>query len=167
MDGLQLFDYEGVLDGARFFAGTSLTVFDISGYVEEVSAGDYGKVYIGLGVNEIGYDKDDLRAVFVHTVRALRAADPDRIVCLMSVTPVSRIKSENSNLFTKDNVLAFNEMLREIARDEGAWYLDVYAALADEEGYLPAEVTSDGVHFSSAYYERWYELFKTNYVLEE
>ena len=166
VQGLQIYDYEGVLSGAAFYAENSMTVLGSSDFEASVNAGGYGKVYIGLGINEIGYDFDDLRAAFTELIGGLRASDPDRLICLMSLTPVSRNSSATSRYFTKDNVLAFNEMLHDIAEREGVWYMDVYSALADEEGYLPADVTADGVHFSSAYYGRWYELFKTNYVLE-
>ena len=59
---------------------------------------------------------------------------------------------------------SFNQMLQDIAREQQVWYLDVYPVLCGEDGYLPSEVTPDGVHFTPAHYQKWFEYMKTHYV---
>ncbi len=42
--------------------------------------------------------------------------------------------------------------------------MDLCEALSDESGYLPSNVTSDGIHFSADHYKVWLDYVKTNYV---
>ncbi len=164
VNGLSLYDYGGVLAGADFYTENSMTVLGIGPKAAQLEGKSYDRVYIGLGMNELAYDRETIRARFAELIATLRAQDPDRVICLMAVTPVSRNKSAGSSSVNIDLVRSFNEMLYDVAAAEGVWYLDVYAALADDEGYLPADVTPDGVHFSPSYYERWLDLLKTRYL---
>lgn len=167
VNGLSIYDYEDVLHGATFYAENSMTILGAGDYVSRAAGSGCRKIYIGLGMNELSYDKDALRQCFTDAIATLRAGDPDRIIYLMAVTPVSRHKSDTSSDFTKSRVQSFNEMLRSIAEDEGVWYLDSYTALADGDGYLPSDVTADGVHFTPDYYKLWIELLQTHYYTED
>ncbi len=164
VNGLYIYDYENRLAGAAFYAENSMTVLGISDTIRRVSGGDYGKVYIGLGMNELAYDRDTIRARFEDAIDTLRADHPDRIIVLMAVTPVSYAKSSGSRYFSIDLVRSFNEMLYAIAGDKEVFYLDAYSALANEDGYLPSDATSDGVHFTPSLYARWIDLLTTRYL---
>ena len=124
----------------------------------------YGKIYIGLGLNEVNYNRDVIRSSFVSLVQRLQQDHPGAIIYLMAVTPVSLDKSSDSTNFTKDLVVSFNQMLYEIAQQAGVYYLDDYTALSDENGYLPSDVTSDGIHFTAAHYELWFQYLLTHYI---
>jgi hypothetical protein len=162
--GLNLYDSDKVLTGAAFYAANSVTVLSVDDYVNQMSSCTYGKIYIGLGLNEVNYDRDVIRASFVSLVQRLQQDHPGAIIYLMAVTPVSLDKSSNSTNFTKDLVVSFNQMLYEIAQQTGVYYMDDYTALSDENGYLPADVTSDGIHFTAAHYELWFNYLLTHYI---
>ena len=66
--------------------------------------------------------------------------------------------------FTMERVLAYNEKLLELAQEREMWYLDLVEALADDTGYLPANVTTDGVHFTAEEYAVWLEYLRTHYA---
>ncbi len=166
VEGLALYDYDGLLEGASFFSEDSITVFASLSLLKQLKDGNYGKVYLELGKNEISADKDDLRVGYESVVDTLKSYCPDSIIYLMAVPPVSREKTLNSQTYTRALVQQFNEMIFEIAREKGVWYLDVYSALSDEKGYLPEEVTADGVHFAPGHYEKWFDLLANNYVDE-
>lgn len=162
--GLDMYDYDDVLAGADFYAANSVTVLGVSDYIRQMEGTVYGKVYVGLGTNEMSYDKDTLRGCFEDMIDMLLDYNPDCIIYLMSVTPVSEYKSSTNSSFTKELAIAFNEMLREIARDRGVYYLDVYSVLCNDQGYLPSEVTVDGIHFTPAHYAYWFDYLQTHYV---
>ena len=61
----------------------------------------------------------------------------------------------------------YNEMIRQIAIDKKVLYLDVGAGLSDENGILPDEASSDGVHLNKAYCEKWLAYLKTHTVTKE
>lgn len=162
--GLDYYDYEDVLSGAAFYAANSVTVLGVADYVAQMAGTQYGKVYVGLGTNEMSYDRDTLRQAFNTMIDQLQANNPGCIIYLMAVTPVSEYKSSTDRYFTRDLAVDFNSMLRSIAEERGVWYLDVFTPLANEKGYLPSEVTSDGVHFTPGHYEIWFDYLQTHYI---
>ncbi len=159
---LGMYDYDGILRDADFLETESLA--DTEAYLEELTAGGYGKVYLGLGPEELTRNSETLLRAVGDTVRALRAEDPAVLVYLMSVTPVSEYRSASDKLTTRERALALNDALLALAREEGTYYLDVFSVLADDEGYLPGDVTEDGMSFTPAHYRAWFELLETHYI---
>lgn len=162
--GLDMYDYDGLLTGADFFGTEKLTAFEAVDYIRDMEDGDYGKVYIALGVNELWRDMDALRACYVEMLEELMSYSSDSILVLVSVPPVSAYRSSTNANYTRELVVEYNEMLLALAEEWGVWYLDAYSVLADEEGHLPSEVTEDGIHFTPAYYQRWFSLLAENFV---
>ena len=162
--GLDLYDYEELLRAADFYGEEELSCFDAMEYIRAMESGDYGKVYISLGVNELHRDIEYIQPCYENMLAQLREYDEDMIIVLVSVPPVSAYRSETDYSCNRKNVLAYNEMLRALALEWDAWYLDVYSVLGDEEGYLPSEVTMDGIHFTPAYYAGWFEALANCYV---
>ena len=131
-------------------------------YLDAMAQKQYGKVYIELGINEMGGSVD----VYISHYRALldkiRATQPNADIYIMAVTPTSRAKTGTS--FSRERVIMYNNALYQLAADWGCWYLDDFTPLADSEGYLPASDTWDGVHFVVAKYRVWEELIRTHYA---
>ncbi len=167
LSGLWYYNSEQLLplDSSHWAVEDSLTILSASSYVSQLASGDFGKIYIEFGVNELTYDKDTLRSSFDEVIDQLQADHPNAIIYLTSVTPVSAYCDSNRP-FKRNDVLAFNEMLREIASEQQIWYLDVYPCLCGPDGYLPSDVTSDGVHFSAEHYKNWFDYLKTHYIPE-
>ncbi len=163
--GLWLYNNEQLLptDASHWHWADSLTILGASPYAAQMSGQTFGKIYMGFGINEVNYDKTALRAAFNTVIDQLQNDHPDAIIYLMSVTPVSAWCDANRS-FKRSAVQAFNDMLRDIAREQQVWYLDVYPALCNEDGFLPSDVTPDGVHFNGAWYQRWFDYMKTHYV---
>lgn len=162
--GLDMYDYDGLLTQADFYGTEKLNAFDAMDYIRKMEDGDYGKVYIGLGVNELWRDMDALRGCYMEMLEELMSYSSDSIIVLMGVPPVSAYKSDTNANYTRELVAEYNEMLLGLAEDWGVWYLDTGSVLADGEGYLPSEVTEDGLHFTPAWYQRWFALLAENFV---
>lgn len=162
-EGLAIYDYDGLLDNASFVTKDGVNLLNAAELLSELDDKIYGKIYIELGTNEMSYDLDQLRVCYEDLVDALEERYPGSVIYLMAVPPVSRYKSNNNAAFTKALAVKFNEMIMEIALEKNLWYLDVYTALADEDGYLPSEVTVDGIHFTPGHYELWYNCLRYSY----
>lgn len=162
--GLDLYDYDGLLAEADFYGEEELSCFGAMEYIRAMEGEGYGKVYIGLGVNELGHDIENIRPCYENMLAQLKVYDENMTIVLMSVPPVSAYKSDTDYNCTQANVLEYNEMLLSLAAAWDVWYLDVYSVLGDQEGYLPSEVTMDGIHFTPAYYGAWFETLANFYV---
>lgn len=163
--GIYSYMYDENISKATFDTATSLTVFGAGEYFEHAATGGYSKVYIGLGLNEIGFDHEAIREENRKIIDTIREGNPDAIIYLFSLTPISKYRSGNDSLYNNENAAKISQVLREVAEEKQCYYIDMVPVLAGSDGYLPSDVTTDGVHFVKEYYPCWYEYLQHNYVL--
>jgi len=174
MDGFRLFSGLTTCD---YYTATSMSVNAIDTkqcisldngqqgtILQGVTQKKYGKIYIELGINEIGYEKSAFIAKYGEMLDQIIAAQPDCAIYVMGLTPISQDKSEGGDTFTMEHVKEFNVALRQLAADKGCYYMDLVSALSDSTGYLPASETTDGIHFSADVYKSWLQYVKTHYA---
>lgn len=114
----------------------------------------YGKIILIFGTNEMGYDMDYLRPRFAAFLDRLAEVQPEAQIWLCTAPPVNPDLA-GSEVFTVENCLAVNGIIRQLAEERGYGVLDVYGLFADEEGVLPRECTGDGIHLTVEGYRRW------------
>ena len=68
---------------------------------------------------------------------------------------------------TNEHLRVYNELTQKVAQEKQVVYLDLYSAFVGEDGQLPADASTDGVHLSGAYYKAWLEYLKTHTVSYE
>ena len=176
-DGLRLY---GGVPGADFIQHTGITVFDVDTkdriridgqtytMMEALGLKQYGKVYVMLGINELGYFNDNAFATaYADMVDEIRAIQPDAVVYLQNLVSVNPDKCAANNqpyYVTNEQIAVYNDIIAEVAAEKHAVLVDVNAALVDETGILPAEGSTDGVHFTKDYYIKWYDYLKIHTV---
>ena len=160
VDGFRLWSGLSVCD---VYAETSMTVLNAQKLIDKMGDEQYGKIYMLFGINELYLGPEKMAENYGKVIDTLREKNPDAIIYVMAVTPVSKSKSESSQ-FTKESIEEINEALYGMAEDKECWYVDLFDALSNDEGYLPDEVTSDGVHFTPSYYKIWLDYLRTHYV---
>ena len=45
-------------------------------------------------------------------------------------------------------------------------YLDISSVIKDENGYLPDDAATDGIHLNKNYCDKWLQYLKTHYIVE-
>lgn len=65
------------------------------------------------------------------------------------------------------NVNAFNEIIVETAKEKQVALLDVAHVFRSEQGDLPADMASDGVHFKKDGYQLWYAYLRCHVLTAE
>ena len=53
-------------------------------------------------------------------------------------------------------------MILDMAISKQVYFLDLYAFMADENGFLPEEAAFDGIHLKKSYCEKWLEYLRTH-----
>ncbi len=173
VDGLS---YYSGLDTASYYSTTGMTVLSanskydfyspIGTYetaVGAAAAGDYSKVYIELGINEIGMDVWRFIAYYSAIIDRLQSSLPEADIYILSLTPVNT-KRNSGGVFTMANVNAYNEALKLLAIEKECYYLDCVTTMVDASGFLSDWDTWDGVHFYEHKYLEWEEIIRTHYV---
>jgi len=122
---------------------------------EALALRPFGKVYLMLGINEIGDGTtDSFAAQYAAVVDAIRAAAPDAIVYVNAIFHTTREKSETS--FFKNEVIdARNAAISRLADGEHVFFIDSNPVYDDADGTLRPDYTGDGVHVYAAYYTLW------------
>ena len=155
-DNVNAFAYKGLnvgaLDSEKCIKinGTKYTV------MEAVSITRYENYYISFGINELGWEYLE---VFIEDIDQLvdhiLSINPNAVIYIASVVPVSYEISETDDVFNLDNVNKFNTEIIKYCHDkENVIYTDYAAAVSDEYGYLPEEGTTDGKHCTADYSRR-------------
>ena len=129
--------------------------------MDAVRMSDANKFYILIGVNSIAYSKESFIQKYAAVIKSIKEFHPDSIIYVQSITPVAVNNSYNLNNKT---INEYNEALVQMAQQLGVYYLDIHSALADENGVLPANATTDGLHFGPTYYQKWFDYLKTHTV---
>lgn len=113
---------------------------------------EFSKIYIMLGVNEITTSKDKLKQNMAAVIQLVRDSQPEGIpIYVLNLTPSTKERSD-STPFNQTNIKRLNEALAELCEEQECYLVDLWFCFADENGYLPAEKSTDGVHFKAAQY---------------
>ena len=141
--------------------GTAVTV------LEAVRAAAPHKVYVMLGSNGVAFlSQSSIVEFYGEFLDELREALPDAIFYVQSVLPVTHEKESGDSRYANSKIDALNEALLELATEKGVYYVNVAEAIKDENGCLPAEVSTDGMHFGVGTYRKWVEYLLTHTVDE-
>jgi len=139
--------------------------------LEALALKEYGKVYLSLGINELGYgSKNDnsFYSSYCAAIDEIRRLQPDAVIYIQGLIPLNekQIEEYNGNKYnlTNDHLRTFNELLRQAAEEKQVVYLDLYTEFADESGALPEEDSRDGVHLKREPCKRWLDYLKTHTV---
>lgn len=174
--GLRL--YSGLKD-TNWLCSVGLTVETAATEKFSVADGKYtaldalgvlkpAKVYIMLGLNELGWKSADIFIEkYAAIIDAALAANQDCLVYVQSILPVSAAKDAGGTWCNNANVNERNERLKELAEEKGVYYLDVASAFRGEDGCLPAGDTPDGIHLTPGLCVSWLDYLKTHTVTEE
>lgn len=111
----------------------------------------YRRFVLFLGVNELAGEMNILESDYLRLLSLVRSNSPDAEIYVLSVLPVTRHKAA-AGVLTLERIDAYNQMLQTLCAEEGCRYVDLYACFADEDGYLPAESSTDGLHLESGQY---------------
>lgn len=166
---LGISDYAG-LDGADFFCDNGMTIFKLledkgvtyqktgekMDLKEVLQEKHYGKIYIMLGMNELGYGNTRMyMKQYMEVLNRLREWQPEATIYIMANLHVSREKNNMETEFNNVNINDKNVASARLANGKDIFYLDSNPLFIDEEGYLQEDLTFDGVHLYAQNYEKW------------
>lgn len=166
---LGISDYAG-LEGADFFCDNGMTIYKLLGddgvtyqktgekvdMKEILQEKRYGKIYIMLGMNELGYgDTPMYMKQYLKVIRQIKEWQPGVIIYVMANLHVSQEKNNMETEFNNININDKNVASARLANGRDVFYLDCNPLFTDEEGYLQAELTFDGVHLYAQHYDKW------------
>lgn len=163
MEGFEMF--AKVNSNIHYFTNTGLSAagastyssFDLPGggsgtLADGLSRKQFSKIYIMLGVNEISISGERFKDNMAAVIQTIRDNQPEGIpIYVLELTPTTRAKS-NASAFDRENVRKLNGALAELCEEQECYLVDLFSCFADADGYLPADISTDGVHLKAAQY---------------
>ena len=124
-----------------------------------------GKVYIMLGVNELGWPRSEVfREQDGKVSDRVREEHPEAEVVIQSILPVSAVQESKGSYVNNGRIQTYNAILEELALEKECPYLNVSEAVTGEDGCLRPELTTDGIHLNTAGCKEWLNYLKTHAV---
>lgn len=120
------------------------------------------KVYIMLGINELGWTKTETyHDQYAKLIDRVRQDHPQAKIALQSIPPVSAKQEAKKTYVNNKRIRAYNEVIQALAEEKECYFLDVAPCLTSG-GVLPADRTTDGIHFNAAGCKIWLDYLRTH-----
>ena len=147
--------------GLSVFTFTQKKAFTIGGKsytgLQALALKDYERVYLGFGVNELGYvNTEKFYRNYCATIEAVRACQPYAVVYAQTMAPVNEslvAATGGAKHLNNERVRLYNDLIRQAAQEMCVPLLDIYAAL-EVDGSLPANASRDGIHINREYCQK-------------
>lgn len=162
--------------GATYFASVGMSAHSaLSTKVSVPSVGkltltqllnskSFGKIYIMLGINELGYRFDTIISKYTELLETVKDLQPDAIIYIEANLHVTKTKSDGDSIINNKAIDVLNESLSKLADGERTFYIDVNEIFDDGDGNLDSSYTSDNAHILGKYYAEWGQWISTKAI---
>ena len=157
----------GDLNNATFFAYTGMSVYNVFSKTVSVpkvgklnleqllSSKKFGKIYIMLGINELGYNTNQTLENYKKLVDYIKDSQSSAIIYIQANLHVASKKSDKDSIVNNTNINKFNDQISKFADNKRIFYIDINEKFDDDNGNLNSNYTSDNVHIYAKYYKEW------------
>lgn len=173
---VQLLPTYGIGSFQKVLYGTAVSVSNVLEYdnvnadgeaetlISALTGKQYGKIYICLGLNELGWAYPE---VFEEDYRALisdiRAVQPTALIYLLAIVPVDEAQFDNDYIYNS-RIQQYNSMILSVAESNRIYFVDCYAGMANSSGSLNPSYTSDGFYINEDGAEAWWNYIASHTV---
>ena len=165
----------GSLGNADVFATKGLSVFRVlSETIEVKNIGEtklepllqskqYDRVYIMLGINEIGSNIDNgIRPRYTTLVNKVRELQPNAIIYLCANLHITHNRSQNDPIYNNTRLNSINDIAASLCDGNMTKYVNVNVIFDDQNGALGKNYCTDDFHPIPKYYKQWTEWLSIN-----
>ena len=161
-----LMEYAGI-DGADFFCTVGMSVYNIHkkpvsvpnvGKVtltELLNSKKYGKIYIMLGINEVGYKFSNTIEKYSELIEFVKSKQSDAVIFIQANLHVTKSRSDSDKVVNNTAINGLNAELAKLADGKSIFYLDANILFDDKTGGLSSDKSNDSTHLYAKYYSEW------------
>ena len=161
-----LMEYAGI-DGADYFCTVGMSVYNIHkkpvsvskvGKVtltELLNSKKYGKIYIMLGINEVGYKISSTVEKYSELIEFIKDKQPNAVIFIQANLHVTKSRSDSDKVVNNTAINGLNAELAKLADGKSKFYLDANILFDDKTGALSSDKSEDSTHLYAKYYSEW------------
>ena len=171
-DSLSLWFPSELLPSDRIWLNQSISGETSIGLRKRLNLFDHTEpqaIFVMIGINDLtkGTSDSELLDSYKAMIAALKQAHPNSKIVVQSILPhganLDAILEKRPQLLgiSNERIHALNQTLETIAKSAEVSYLDLQPLVVDDEGYLRAEFTTDGLHLNRQGYFVWRSAIQT------
>lgn len=136
--------------------------FGVLERLNEVTEGKPAKVFILIGINDLGRKIPDevIFNNYLQIVQRIKAESPATKIYFQSVLPTNDSFPAKNQFHKQENISFLNNALKQLAAKERFTFIDLHSRFLDNAGQLDARYTYDGLHLNPAGYLHWAAILK-------
>jgi lysophospholipase L1-like esterase len=185
---VEQFKKEPVITGKIIFLGNSITeggnwaeltgdktvinrgiggdvTFGVLQRLEEITQRKPSKLFILIGINDIGNDIPDLKIAdnYRKIIEYCQAKTPETIIYIQSVLPVNPTYPKFPQHYDKEShVIHTNELLKQLSEKYECKFINLFPVMMDGQQRLNKNYTTDGLHLNAKGYTTWIDYLRKN-----
>ena len=137
--------------------------------LEALAMKEYGKVYLSLGVNELGMNNDaGFYKAYCDAIDTIRSIQPNAVIYIQGLIPLNEqviAKTGGASYLKNERLQVYNSLMKQVAEEKQVAFLDLNPEFTDQTtGQLPEDASHDGVHLRGSYCKLWLEYLKHHTV---
>lgn len=168
----------GKVEGAVFFADVGMSTYSVRDKQVDVpeigtvtldrllSSHKFKKIYIMLGINEVGSNHDILISEYSKLIDYLQEKNGDAIIFIEANLHVGENRSNSGKTVNNKNINALNKRMAGLIDNKKIFYIDANEKFDDENGNLGAEYSGDDTHLYAKYYPEWRDWLLTKTIVK-
>lgn len=135
--------------------------------IEALNKTKFSKVYIMLGINETGWKyKDMFINKYAKIIDEIRKINPKCTIYVESIIPVTEKVSNEHKYIKNAKIEEYNSLIKKMAKEKDIYYLNIQDSIINQNGILPEDAATDGIHLNRKYCEKWLEYLKNHAIGE-
>lgn len=127
----------------------------------------FPKVYIMLGINETGWVYSNIFInKYAKIIDEIKKINPQCAIYIQSIIPVTEKVSREHQYINNSKIEEYNSLIKKMAEEKDIYYLNVQESVINQNGALPEDAATDGIHLNRKYCEKWFEYLKEHTIGE-
>lgn len=155
------------IKGADFFCTVGMSLYNIHkkpvsvknvgkvSLTELLNKKKYGKIYVMLGINDVGYPFDKTVAKYKELLDLISQKQPEALIFIQANLHVSKSRSDRDKVVNNEIINKFNTATSKFADGKSKFYIDANTVFDDANGALAPDKSADDTHLYAKYYKEW------------
>ena len=170
---------EPIYSRADFYVKRSMTIYQLldgkevkfnkenKTLWEVLDEKQYGKIYIQVGINEIGTGTPEyFQNAYSQVLTEISVRQPNAIIFVNSIMHVTDKMSRKDKLYNNPNINARNAVLEPFADNIHIFYIDVNENIDDANGGMRQDYSYDDIHLLGSCYEPFHRTLLTHGIVK-